>query len=128
MLATLTDAPFDDKDWIFEDKYVGFRIVATIEAGRATFTAETARSLAHRYIEVAKALESIKPDAVIDGELVAIDSDGLSHFQLLRNARRHQAKLRYYAFDLMFQDGDDLRALPLLERKKRLKAILRSTK
>jgi len=61
---------------------------------------------------------------VIDGELVAIGSDGLSHFQLLQNALRHQAKLRYCAFDLMFQEGDDLRGLSLIERKKRLKAIL----
>jgi bifunctional non-homologous end joining protein LigD len=124
MLATLTDAPFDDKDWIFEDKYDGFRMVATIAAGRATLYSRNGKIISHSYIEVAKALESIKHEAVIDGELVAIGSDGLSHFQLLQNARRHQAKLRYYAFDLMFQDGDDLRALPLLERKKRLKAIL----
>jgi bifunctional non-homologous end joining protein LigD len=124
MLATLTDAPFDDKDWIFEDKYDGFRMVATIEAGRATLYSRNGKIISHSYIEVAKALESIKLDAVIDGELVAIGSDGLSHFQLLQNARRHQAKLRYYAFDLMFQDGDDLRALPLLERKQRLMAIL----
>ena len=61
---------------------------------------------------------------LIDGELVAIGIDGLSHFQLLQNARRHEAKLQYCAFDLMFQDGDDLRGLSLLERKKRLKAIL----
>jgi bifunctional non-homologous end joining protein LigD len=124
MLATLTDEPFDDKDWIFEDKYDGFRMVATIKGGRATLYSRNGKIISDSYIEVAKALESIKHDAVIDGELVAIGSDGLSHFQLLQNARRHQAKLRYYTFDLMFQDGDDLRALPLLERKKRLKAIL----
>ena len=61
---------------------------------------------------------------MIDGELVAIGSEGVSHFQLLQNALRHEAKLQYCAFDLMFQDGEDLRGLPLLERKKRLKAIL----
>jgi bifunctional non-homologous end joining protein LigD len=61
---------------------------------------------------------------VIDGELVAIGKDGASHFQLLQNALRHEAKLLYCAFDLMFAGGEDLRALPLLERKKRLKAIL----
>jgi bifunctional non-homologous end joining protein LigD len=66
----------------------------------------------------------VKADAVIDGELVAIGKDGVSHFQLLQNALRHEAKLLYCAFDLMFADGEDLRALPLLERKKRLKAIL----
>ncbi|MBV8922148.1 MAG: hypothetical protein JOZ76_29440 [Bradyrhizobium sp.] len=50
--------------------------------------------------------------------------DGVSHFQLLQNALRYEAKLLYCAFDLMFADGEDLRQLPLLERKKRLKAKL----
>ena len=124
MLATLTDAPFDDKDWIFEDKYDGFRVVATIDEGKVTLYSRNGKIISHNYIEVAKALESIKHDAVIDGELVAIGKDGLSHFQLLQNARREKAKLRYCAFDLMFQNGDDLRRLSLLERKRRLKAIL----
>jgi len=124
MLATLTDAPFDDKDWIFEDKYDGFRVLATIEGGEVTLYSRNGKIIGHNYIQVAKALEDIKHDAVIDGELVAIGIDGLSHFQLLQNARRQQAKLQYCAFDLMFQDGDDLRGLSLLERKKRLKAIL----
>ncbi len=124
MLATLIDAPFDGKDWLFEDKYDGFRMVATIEDGEATLYSRNGTIISHSYIEVAKALEGIKRDAVIDGELVAIGSDGFSHFQLLQNARRHQAKLRYYAFDLMFQDRTDLRSLPLIARKRRLKAIL----
>src|SRR3954464_7773342 len=124
MLATLTDAPFDDNDWIFGDKYDGFRMVATIEGGQVTLYSRNGKIISHNYIEVAKALEGIKKDAVIDGELVAIGQDGVSRFQLLQNARRHDAKLQYCAFDLMFQDGDDLRGLTLLERKKRLKAIL----
>jgi bifunctional non-homologous end joining protein LigD len=124
MLATLTDTPFDDKDWIFEDKYDGFRMVATIEGGMVALYSRNGRIVTSHYIEVAKALEGITRDAVIDGELVAIGSDGVSHFQLLQNARSRDAKLQYCAFDLMFQDGEDLRGLSLLERKKRLKAIL----
>ena len=61
---------------------------------------------------------------MIDGELVAIGKDGVSHFQLLQNALRHEAKLKYCAFDLMFENTVDLRKQPLLERKERLKAIL----
>jgi bifunctional non-homologous end joining protein LigD len=124
MLATLTDAPFDDKDWVFEDKYDGFRMVATIAGGQVTLYSRNGKIISRSYIEVAKALEGISDATVIDGELVAIGSDGLSHFQLLQNARRHQAKLRYYAFDVMFHDGNDLRALSLIERKRRLKGIL----
>ncbi|WP_368507409.1 non-homologous end-joining DNA ligase [Bradyrhizobium lupini] len=124
MLATLTDAPFDDPDWVFEDKFDGFRMVAEIRRGRVALYSRNGKIISHSYVEVAKALEGVKADAVIDGELVAIGKDGVSHFQLLQNALRHEAKLLYCAFDLMFAAGEDLRALPLLERKKRLKALL----
>src|ERR1700710_2946151 len=121
MLATLTDAPFDDSGWVFEDKYDGFRMVAKTEGGKVTLYSRNGKIISHSYIEVAKALEGVKGNAVIDGELVALDQDGISHFQLLQNALRHEAKLLYCAFDIMFLDGEDLRGLTLLERKKLLK-------
>jgi bifunctional non-homologous end joining protein LigD len=124
MLATLTDGPFDDPGWIFEDKYDGFRMVAKIESGKVTLYSRNGQVISRTYIEVASALEGVRGDAVIDGELVALDDNGVSHFQLLQNALRRKAKLLYCAFDLMFQDGEDLRPLPLIERKKRLKAVL----
>jgi bifunctional non-homologous end joining protein LigD len=124
MLATLTDGPFDDAGWIFEDKYDGFRMVAKIERGNVTLYSRNGKIISHSYMEVAGALEGVKGDAVIDGELVALDENGVSHFQLMQNALRHEAKLQYCAFDLMFHDGEDLRSLSLLERKKRLKEIL----
>jgi bifunctional non-homologous end joining protein LigD len=124
MLASLTDAPFDDAGWVFEDKYDGFRMVAKIKDGKVTLFSRNGKIISHSYIEVANALEGVKGDAVIDGELVALDKDGVSHFQLLQNALRHEAKLQYCAFDLMFLNGEDLRGLTLLERKQRLKDIL----
>jgi bifunctional non-homologous end joining protein LigD len=124
MLATLTDGPFDDAGWVFEDKYDGFRMVTKIEDGKVTLYSRNGKVISNNYIEVAKALESVKVDAVIDGELVALDKKGVSHFQLLQNALRHEAKLLYCAFDLLFCCGEDLRKLTLLERKARLKEIL----
>jgi bifunctional non-homologous end joining protein LigD len=124
MLATLTDGPFDDAGWIFEDKYDGFRMVAKIERGNVTLYSRNGKIISDSYMEVAGALEGVKGDAVIDGELVALDENGVSHFQLMQNALRHEAKLQYCAFDLMFHCGEDLRSISLLERKKRLKEIL----
>ncbi|OPZ00235.1 DNA ligase [Bradyrhizobium sacchari] len=124
MLATLTDTPFDDAHWVFEDKYDGFRMVSEIRGGRVALYSRNGKIISHSYVEVAQALESVKGDAVIDGELVALGKDGVSHFQLLQNAFRHEAKLLYCVFDLMFAEGEDLRKLPLLARKERLKAIL----
>src|SRR5213596_2780887 len=72
MLATLTDAPFDDPGWVFEDKYDGFRMVAEIRRGKVALYSRNGKIISHSYIEVAKALEGVKGDAVIDVELVAI--------------------------------------------------------
>ena len=62
--------------------------------------------------------------SINDGELVALDESGVSRFQLLQNALRHEARLVYYVFDVMFAGSGDLRSLPLTERKTRLKSIL----
>jgi hypothetical protein len=64
MLATLTDAPFDDKGWIFEDKYDGFRMVAKIEDGSVILYSRNGKIISHNYIEVAKALEGVKGDVL----------------------------------------------------------------
>jgi bifunctional non-homologous end joining protein LigD len=124
MLATLTDAPFDDPAWVFEDKFDGFRMVAVIKDGRVTLYSRNGKMISHSYAEVAPALERFKVDAVLDGELVALDPHGVSRFQLLQNALRNEAKLLYCVFDMMFCDGEDLRGLGLLERKKRLRSVL----
>lgn len=72
MLATLTDSPFDDPNWVFEDKFDGFRMVAEIRRGRVALYSRNGKIISRSYVEVAKALEDVKADAVIDGELVAI--------------------------------------------------------
>src|ERR1700749_2735997 len=117
MLATLTDAPFDDPGWVFEDKYDGFRMIAEIKNGKVALYSRNGKIISRSYIEVAKALEGVEADAVIDGELVAIGTDGVSHFQLLQNALRYEAKLLYCAFDLTFENGVDLLLLPFMDTK-----------
>jgi bifunctional non-homologous end joining protein LigD len=124
MLATVIDAPFDNKNWVFETKWDGFRLVARIENGRVTLFSRSGLVVNDNYMPIAKALEKMNKDAVIDGELVAFDEHGVSRFQLLQNALRSTANLHYCVFDIMFLADEDLRDLPLTERKKRLKAIL----
>ena len=124
MLATLTDAPFDDPDWVFETKWDGFRTIASIAGGKVTLYSRNGQVVSDSYRAVAQALEKVKVDAVLDGELVALDADGVSRFQLLQNALRAEAPLRYCIFDVMFAGGEDLRGLPLIERKTGLRRIL----
>src|ERR671925_143929 len=125
MLATLIDSPFDDKDWVFETKWDGFRLVAKTGNGSTSLYSRNGNDVTERYALVARALHAVKRKAVIDGELVALDARGRSRFQLLQNALKGKARLRYYVFDLLFLDGRDLRRKPLLERKDRLHTILR---
>jgi bifunctional non-homologous end joining protein LigD len=124
MLATLVDRPFDDKAWVFETKWDGFRTIAVVKRRKAVLYSRNGQVVTGRYPAVAEALQCIRHDCVLDGELVALDRAGVSRFQLLQNALRTKVALTYCVFDIMFLDGHDLRGLTLLERKKRLKSIL----
>ena len=124
MLATLVDAPFDDSAWLFETKWDGFRVVAWIRPGAVTLFSRNGLSVTAAYPRVAGALAKIRHYAVIDGELVVLDKKGRSRFQLLQEARKSGGRLRYCVFDLMYLDGRDLRQLPLVERKRKLRHIL----
>ena len=100
-------------------------MIASIDNGKVTLYSRNGQIISDSYRPpVAQVLELVKADAVLDGELVALDRHGVSHFQLLQNALRAEASLRYCVFDVMFETGEDLRDLPLLERKKRLRRLL----
>ncbi|MBZ0148360.1 MAG: non-homologous end-joining DNA ligase [Pseudorhodoplanes sp.] len=124
MLATLIDAPFDDVAWVFETKWDGFRVIARTGGGVALLFSRNGKRVTGDYPRIAAALGKIRQRAVLDGELVALDKRGRSRFQLLQQARLTGAGLRYYAFDLLFLNGRDLRRWPLVERKSLLKRIL----
>jgi len=124
MLATLTDKPFDDPDWVFETKWDGFRAIAVAEPGHARLYSRNLIDMSKKYPSICQALAAIKQEAVLDGELVALDAHGRSRFQLLQNAEREPARLLYCVFDLLYLGGKDLRDRPLLERKAALMRIL----
>jgi bifunctional non-homologous end joining protein LigD len=124
MLATLTDKPFDDPDWVFETKWDGVRGIAVAKPGQATLYSRNLNDISRKYPSICAALSKIKHESVLDGELVALDEHGRSRFQLLQNAEREPARLLYCVFDLLYLNGKDMRAKTLLERKAALKKIL----
>jgi len=124
MLATLTDKPFDDPDWVFETKWDGFRAIAVAGPGHAALYSRNGNDISRKYPSICAALAAIKHGAVLDGEVVALDAHGRSRFQLLQNAGRNSARLLYCVFDLLYLDGKDLRGKTLLERKAALERIL----
>lgn len=129
MLAELAEGSFSDPDWIFETKWDGYRAIAEIRDGTVSLTSRNQQDFAEIYPVITAALKKIHRDAVIDGEIVAVDEHGRSRFQLLQDYRREsKVPLVFAAFDLLFLDGKDVRKLPLLERKKQLKSIFPSDK
>ncbi len=136
MLATLTDQPFSHPDWIFELKYDGERVLARIEANRARLASRTGRDETERYPELIPDLQRLPcASALIDGEVVALDSRGAPSFERLQTRMQlrpaeaaraqEQVPVTYFAFDLLFLDGHDLRQLPLRQRKQALRRLLR---
>jgi bifunctional non-homologous end joining protein LigD len=117
MLTTLVDQPFDSKEWVYETKWDGFRLVAEVGPGSVRLFSRNGIEVTARYPTIAQALRAIAEPCVIDGELVALDAKGRSRFQLLQNALHDErTKLRYCVFDILFLGGKDIRRKPLLER------------
>jgi len=129
MLATLADKPFDSTEWVYETKWDGFRLIAEVKRGSVRLFSRNGIEVTARYPAIAQALRPIVEPCVIDGELVALDTKGRSHFQLLQNALRDEkTRLQYCVFDLLFLGTEDVRRKPLLERKRLLKQMLPRTK
>jgi len=126
-LATLVSTTPDGNDFVHEVKFDGYRVVARIVAGRVTLLTRSGEDWTARMPTLQAALAKLKvKSAILDGEFVALNEHGVTDFQLLQNAfsGKREAPLVYYAFDLLYLDGADLRALPLVERKEKLAKLI----
>jgi bifunctional non-homologous end joining protein LigD len=112
-------------DWVHEIKFDGYRMQLRVENGAAGLRSRKGLDWTARFGALADAAR-VLPDALIDGEVVALNARGVPDFGALQAAlsegRSHE--LLYFAFDLLFAEGEDLRHLPLIERKQRLKDLL----
>ena len=117
MLATLVDEPFNDKNWVFEIKWDGFRLITEKRNDAVRLWSRNGIDVTKRYQVLVPALRKIEGSCVLDGELCALDMQGRSRFQLLQNALNKKAKLLYVVFDVLFVEGKDIRDRPLLERR-----------
>ena len=124
MMARLHDGPFSDPDWIFEIKWDGYRAVAECDGHKVRLYSRSGLNFGHDYPAIYTALQALKTDAVLDGEIVAFDANGKPSFQLLQGARSDGTPLTYQAFDILYYKGKSLEARPLLERKAILKKLL----
>lgn len=125
MLATLADKIFDDEQWVYETKWDGYRAIAETEKGAVKLYSRNSQNFNESYPEIVESLKKINHDLVLDGEIVALDKDGVSRFQLLQEHKKSkETRIVYFVFDLLYIDGRDIRDLPLLERKNLLHEIL----
>lgn len=132
MLATLTDRPFSDLNWLFERKLDGERCLAFRNGAEVRLFSRTRRPLNRTYPEITDALGAQRSsDFVIDGEVVAFEGNRTSFSALQQRigivdperARRSPVHVFFYAFDVLFADGHDATGLRLRDRK----AVLRRT-
>ena len=128
-LCAPVERPPTGEGWGHEIKFDGYRVQLRIEGGEATLKTRKGLDWTDKFAAIANEANAL-PDAMIDGEIVALDHDGNPNFSSLQAAIADgkTEKLIFFAFDLLFADGMDLRRLPLRERKERLEALLEERK
>ncbi|MFI5113675.1 MAG: non-homologous end-joining DNA ligase [Terriglobales bacterium] len=154
MLATAAAKPFDDPNWWFEIKWDGYRAVAFIEDGRVRLVSRNQNDLSAQFPELRDLPRFVKAQrAVLDGEIVALDDEGRPSFSLMQQRTGFRPGKRrlpgrepgsparpllagrggegvpvvYYAFDLIYLDGYDLRRVPLDQRKQLLETVIENS-
>ena len=143
MLATLGDQAFDDPDWLFELKWDGYRVEAIVDHGRVRLFSRHGRDAGDWFPDLLGRPDWIVADeAIVDGEVVALGPDGVPSFELLQSRlgrspgrspgratadddRADGVSLVYQVFDLLYLDRRLLLRLPLEERKRLLRGVLR---
>lgn len=138
MHSTLRSRPFSDKSWLYEWKYDGFRCLVRKEGASVLLISKQGKSFNRSFPEIVAAVTAVPGDFVLDAELAVADAKGREAFKRLQDrarlsvvknvvaaARRHPARL--YFFDMMASDDVDLRDLPLIERKARLRDCFDNT-
>jgi bifunctional non-homologous end joining protein LigD len=137
MLAIAADAPFDSPDFAYEPKWDGVRVIAFVDGGEVRLQTRNLLDCTKQYPEATGIAEALTGayQAIIDGEVVALDERGVPSFQRLQprmhvtdeaevRRRRRTTPVVYQVFDVLYLDGEDLRPAPLRERQRRLDAAV----
>src|SRR5678815_136536 len=137
MLSVSADSPPIGQEWLYEIKWDGVRVLAFLDSGKLSLRARKGMALERTYPDLAQLPEWVAAEsAILDGEIVALDPAGRPSFQLLQPrimatpanavtyARTRPAS--YFAFDLLYLNGWDLRPSPLCERRRLLELALKA--
>jgi bifunctional non-homologous end joining protein LigD len=127
MTASVAKEPFNHPDWIFETKLDGYRAIAVIDSnGRARIWSRNRLPLEQKFPTIRDAVEELNlRSTILDGEIVALDEEGIPRFQLLQKwQKRPTAPVVYFLFDLPWCDGHDLTGKTVVQRRERLQEII----
>jgi bifunctional non-homologous end joining protein LigD len=127
-LATLATAVPQGDRWLHEIKFDGYRILAFFDKGKVRLVTRQGKDWTHRFRSVANAFESLPlRNGILDGEIVAMNEQGISEFQRLQNSlkRGDDEALVCYLFDMPYCENIDLTSTPLVERKELLQRLIR---
>ncbi|MBZ9646746.1 DNA ligase D [Sphingobium sp. 3R8] len=135
-LATLVDDVPAGNDWLHEIKFDGYRALVAVAGEQVRIFTRNALDWTAKFQPLVKAIAALDlPPALIDGEIVALGSDGNPSFSALQSvlkrghgAQRDDTPFHFFAFDLLALEGQDMKALPQIERKERLEALLKAAK
>ena len=112
-VAKLPEGP----GWTYEIKFDGYRALGLKTDGRVQLLSRNGRGFTARFASIARALEALPDETMIDGEIVAYDADGRPSFNVLQNHLREKPELHFFAFDVLLLRGKDLKQEPLDERR-----------
>lgn len=126
MLAQIAKTAFDDRDWIFEPKWDGYRAIADLRGNNIRLYSRNGLPFEYKYPAVVTALQEQEYEMILDGEIIALDQKGTVKFNLLQHYDPDTTtRLQYQVFDLLWLNGHSTEKLALLERKELLQSALR---
>jgi bifunctional non-homologous end joining protein LigD len=131
MKAKLVEKPPVSGDWIYELKFDGIRLIAIKDGGEVSLLSRNQNDLSARFPEIVDAIKNLPADeCVLDGEVVAVDEEGRSSFQLLqaREMEGRKSPIYFYAFDVLQLEGKSLLSVPLQARKNVLEKMCASAR
>jgi bifunctional non-homologous end joining protein LigD len=125
MLATLVEKPMEAPGWQYEVKWDGYRAVGFVDGDHSELRSRNDKSFNEKFYSIFKSVAEWNVHAVVDGEIVVLNSRGLSDFSALQNWRSESdGELYYYLFDILWYEGRDLTQLPMDARRAILKSII----